>query len=300
MNFLDVKTDFAFKKVFGSEQSTDILRSFLNAILYTGSPQQITDLTIVDPYSVPALKGMKDTYVDVKARLNDGSQVIIEMQVLNHDGFEKRVLFNAAKHYSSQLQKGSDYSLVNPVVALTIVDFNMFEAPTPDTKPSPHLSRFKLLDTHNFTQYSGDIELVFVELPKFNAAEHELHSLQDQWIYFIKNAGNLQLIPTELNQTDELKQAFAMINEASMSAAELEAQHKRKEFIFINRSSIEKAVRDGLEKGMEKGLAKGLEKGQLDRAILIAHAMLKEGLAPELIAKLTQLSLDEIKQLGSY
>ena len=32
MRFLDVKTDFAFKKVFGSENSTEILIDFLNAM----------------------------------------------------------------------------------------------------------------------------------------------------------------------------------------------------------------------------------------------------------------------------
>jgi hypothetical protein len=37
------------------------------------------------------LKGMKDTYVDVKAELDDNSHLIIEMQVLNHEGFNKPV-----------------------------------------------------------------------------------------------------------------------------------------------------------------------------------------------------------------
>lgn len=32
MRFLNPKTDFAFKRIFGSEQSRDILLSFLNAI----------------------------------------------------------------------------------------------------------------------------------------------------------------------------------------------------------------------------------------------------------------------------
>jgi predicted transposase/invertase (TIGR01784 family) len=32
--FINPKTDFAFKKIFGSEQSKDILISFLNAIVY--------------------------------------------------------------------------------------------------------------------------------------------------------------------------------------------------------------------------------------------------------------------------
>ncbi len=33
MRFAGIKTDFAFKKVFGSEQHTEILIGFLNAIL---------------------------------------------------------------------------------------------------------------------------------------------------------------------------------------------------------------------------------------------------------------------------
>ncbi|MBW6453363.1 MAG: Rpn family recombination-promoting nuclease/putative transposase, partial [Methyloprofundus sp.] len=50
MKFLDVKTDFAFKKVFGSADSKDLLISFLNAVIEFDSKQIITDLTIVDPY----------------------------------------------------------------------------------------------------------------------------------------------------------------------------------------------------------------------------------------------------------
>jgi PD-(D/E)XK nuclease family transposase len=75
MQFLDVKTDFAFKKVFGSPHSKDLLISFLNALLDVGD-YPIVDLTIVDPYQIPLIEGMKDTFVDVKAVLSNGSQVI--------------------------------------------------------------------------------------------------------------------------------------------------------------------------------------------------------------------------------
>ncbi|MEO0413333.1 MAG: PD-(D/E)XK nuclease family transposase, partial [Verrucomicrobiota bacterium] len=66
MRFISPKTDFAFKKIFGSKESKPILISFLNAILYEGRGQ-IIDLDILDPYSVPRLEGMKDTYLDVRA-----------------------------------------------------------------------------------------------------------------------------------------------------------------------------------------------------------------------------------------
>ena len=257
MNFLDIKTDFAFKKVFGSEGSKDLLISFLNSVIEFDQQQTITDLTIVDPYSIPLLKGMKDTFVDVKAELSDNTKVIIEMQVLNHEGFEKRVLYNAAKNYSLQLKKGDPYHLLNPVIALTITDFILFK------NTDELINNFKLLEKNHFIQYSDDIELIFIELPKFHKTEPELSSIQDKWLYFIKNAGNLDYIPKNLDQ--ELEKAFNIANEANLSEEELELQHKKKDFIYIQKSSIEFATKtgmaQGLEKGLEQGMAQGVEKG---------------------------------------
>ncbi|NWF66087.1 MAG: Rpn family recombination-promoting nuclease/putative transposase, partial [Campylobacterales bacterium] len=119
MRFLDVKTDYAFKKVFGSDKSKHILISFLNSIIYNNSTLKIDDLNIVDPYNIPLIEGMKDTFLDVKAKLNNNTTVIIEMQVLNFPSFEKRVLYNAAKNYSTQLYEGEKYHLINPIIALT-------------------------------------------------------------------------------------------------------------------------------------------------------------------------------------
>ncbi|MDF1583929.1 MAG: Rpn family recombination-promoting nuclease/putative transposase [Methyloprofundus sp.] len=268
MKFLDVKTDFAFKKVFGSADSKDLLISFLNAVIEFDSKQIITDLTIVDPYNIPMLKGMKDTFVDVKAELSDGSRVIIEMQVLNHEGFEKRVLYNAAKNYSIQLTKGDAYHLLNPVIALTITDFTLFEG-------SPELiSHFKLLEKKQFIEYSDDIELIFIELPKFNKTETELATIQDKWLYFIKNAGDLDYIPHNLEQ--ELEKAFSIANEANLSAEELELQHKKRDWIYIQKSSIELATKTGLKQGLEQGLEQGLHQGvQQGEAALLARLIEK-------------------------
>ncbi|EDX73310.1 conserved hypothetical protein [Coleofasciculus chthonoplastes PCC 7420] len=50
MRFISPKVDYAFKKIFGSEQSKEILISFLNAIIYAGE-SVIKSLTIVNPYN---------------------------------------------------------------------------------------------------------------------------------------------------------------------------------------------------------------------------------------------------------
>ncbi|MGL4378264.1 MAG: PD-(D/E)XK nuclease family transposase, partial [Microcoleaceae cyanobacterium] len=38
MRFINPKTDFAFKRIFGSSESKNILKSFLNALIYEGKP----------------------------------------------------------------------------------------------------------------------------------------------------------------------------------------------------------------------------------------------------------------------
>ena len=156
MIFINPKIDFAFKKIFGSEDSKDILISFLNALIYEEKPV-IQDLEILNPYLAPKIRGVKDTYLDIKARIksedNSDRTVIIEMQVLNIEGFEKRILYNAAKSYSTQLASGQSYNLLNPVIALTITDFVMF----PDLEKV--MSRF-VLKEKDYLKLRLDIESI--------------------------------------------------------------------------------------------------------------------------------------------
>lgn len=286
MRFLDVKTDYAFKRVFGSEDSKPILISFLNAILEYEGEAAIVDLTIVDPWQIPLLKGMKDTYVDVKAVLASGRQVIIEMQVLNIPGFEQRILHNAAKQYATQLLKGDDYALLNPVIALTFTDFCMFEG------DGDYISRFRLLERERFIEYGDDVELIFVELPKFRKEEAELESVQDKWIYFVKNAGKLDCVPHALETEPPIQTAFAHINEASMTWEELELQHKRRDFIIQNRSAVEK----GRAEGEAKGRVEGRTEGERDKALAIARNLL-DILDDAMIAAKTGLSVEDVRRL---
>ena len=71
MTYINPTTDFAFKKIFGSDESHGILISFLNGILY-GGELIITDLVILDPYQAPRIEGFKSSYLDVKAKLSTG------------------------------------------------------------------------------------------------------------------------------------------------------------------------------------------------------------------------------------
>jgi predicted transposase/invertase (TIGR01784 family) len=294
MKFLDIRTDFAFKKVFGSRDSKPRLISFLNSVIQFNNNNEITSLEIVDPYNVPQLKGMKDTYVDVKATLSDESTVIIEMQVINHDGFEKRVLYNAAKNYSVQLDKGERYHLLKPVIALTIVNFEMF------SDNDEMINAFQLINKKTLTTYSHDIELIFIELKKFTKTQQECQGIQDDWIYFLKNAGDLTMIPKNLPQ--QVLSAYEVSNEAGMSKEELEMQYKKKEWISMQISAFTLAQRKGKEQGRaegkEEGRAEGIAKGKAEAVELFTTNLLKAGeMSDEKIAQITGLTLARVLAL---
>lgn len=238
MTFINPKTDYAFKKIFGSSESKDILISFLNAMIYDGNPT-IADLEIINPNLPPRVEGLKDTYLDVKAKLADGTLVIIEMQVLNVESFGKRVLYNAAKTYALQLQKGEGYRMLRPVIALTLTDFEMF-------KNSDRLiSRFVYKEeTTNFKYTDNNIELIFVELPKFTKQVDQLETLADKWIYFMKYAMTITDVPEIMDSVPEIHQAFDIANQVNLTPDELADIERREMFIYDQQGAILQAVQE--------------------------------------------------------
>ncbi len=278
MIFINPKTDFAFKKIFGSEKSHGVLISFLNGILY-GGRSIIEDLTILNPYQAPRIRGVKDTYLDVKAKLHSGETVIIEMQVLNVEGFEKRILYNATKSYAMQLDKGEKYSELNPVIALTITDFEMF---SDIDRP---ISRFVLKENDLLIDYlSCDLQLVFLELPKFKRSLEELESLTDKWIYFMQHAPDLDLVPERMGDVMAIQQAFEFANRAMLTRDELDELEHQAFFIQDQQGAIVKA--------MNQGIAVGVKQTKLDVARRLLSVM-----DDATIAQTTDLTIVEIQEL---
>ncbi|MEQ8970939.1 MAG: Rpn family recombination-promoting nuclease/putative transposase [Coleofasciculus sp. C1-SOL-03] len=273
MRFISPKTDFAFKKIFGSNRSQKILISFLNAIVYEGK-NTIKSLEIIDPYNPGSTSTLKDTYLDVRAVLDNGSTVIIEMQVLNVEAFEKRVIYNIAKAYANQLDMGEQYTRLRPFIALSIADFLLFK------NSSQMINRFRLKEEKQLFNYRDELTLIFLELPKFNKELSELETLSDKWIYFLKAAPSLEMIPESLGAVPEIEEALTIASRANLSNQELEELHKQEVFI-------------GDRKG-EINLAK------IEQNLKLISLILKQKFGrvnPVIMNKIEQLSLSELDRL---
>ncbi|MFP4101329.1 Rpn family recombination-promoting nuclease/putative transposase [Coleofasciculus sp.] len=254
MRFISPKVDYAFKKIFGSEQSKEILISFLNAIVYDGD-HVIKDLTIVNPYNPGQTLSLKDTYLDVKAVLADGSIVVIEMQIASMAAFNKRVAYNLAKAYANQLVKGEDYPRLNPAIAVTITDFILFQQ-TEDV-----INKFVFQEREKkFEILNQELQLIFLELPKFKKTLSELTSLTDKWIYFLREAAMLEDIPESLGEVSEIKFALNLANQANMTVEELDIVDRRGMMLQDEKGRIIYAEQKGEQKGESRLILRQLKK----------------------------------------
>ena len=262
MRFISPKVDYAFKKIFGSEQSKDILVSFLNAIIY-GGEKVIQSLTIVNPYNPGQVLSLKDTYLDVKAILADGSIVVIEMQIASMTAFNKRVAYNLAKAYSNQLATGEDYPFLNPAIAVTITDFILFK------QSEEVINKFTFKEeTKNFECIDKELRLIFVELPKFHKILSESNTLTDKWIYFLKEAATLEDIPESLGEVSEIELALNLANQANLTVEELEIVDRRGMMLQDEKGRITYAK--------EEGRKEGRKEGKLEQTLALVKRLLKK------------------------
>jgi predicted transposase/invertase (TIGR01784 family) len=295
--FVDPKNDVAFRKIFGDENKKEILISFLNNILeFADTPREIIDLTIKNPYQVPKLKELKETILDIKALDKRKIHYIIEMQVFHTTAFEKKVLYYVSKSYYQQLSRAEDYPKLNQVIFLGFLNFTLF-------KNNPgYVTRHLILDEKTNGHHFQDFELNFVELPKFEKALEELVDIKDKWIYFVKNAGTMTMIPHQLEEPKEIREAFAVANQLGWSREELEAYDARGIYIQDERGRLEYAIEEGKRIGMEEGkkigIRAGVNKGKEEERLEMARKMKKKGEPLEKISEYTGLSKEELENLN--
>jgi predicted transposase/invertase (TIGR01784 family) len=269
MTFVDITNDIAFRKIFGNESKKKSLISFLNAVINLPENKKIEDVVITNPYQLRKLSGAKSTIVDVKVIDKTGNTFIVEMQVAEYEHFHKRILYYTSQSYVSQIQRGVEFSKLNPVYFIGILEFEIGENKN-------YFSRHKVLDVETKEHIIQDVEFNFIELPKFTKTIDELKTNIDQWTFFIKNAENLNIIPKTV--TDEgLKEAYTEANRQNWTQLELEDYERA-------------SIKEGEDQGKISLAAKRT-------VVQIATTMKANNESIEKIIKYTGLSKDEIEKL---
>jgi predicted transposase/invertase (TIGR01784 family) len=289
--FLDPKNDLSFKKIFGSEKNKNILIHFLNDILGFSSSDQIKEIEFLSTIMDPEIASDKQSIVDVLCKDSIGNRFVIEMQLARGKGFEKRAQLYAAKAYSRQLDKSSNYIDLQKVFFIAISNCNLLP------EEVDYISTHNIRDIKTNGHYLKDLQFVFVELPKFTKNKVEqLENTAERWCFFFKYAEetteeDLKKIAAE---APIIKLAYDELDRFRWNEKDLIAYEERILSMQKEAAILEQCLDDATQKGREEGIQIGEEKGGMKAKIAVAKNLLKAGVSIDLIAESTGLSQTEI------
>lgn len=282
MRYLDPKADLTFKRVFG--EHPDLVMSLLNALLPISEEEEITDIEYLPAEMVPDNPLRKNSIVDVRCKDKKGRQFIVEMQMIWSPEFKQRVLFNASKAYVRQISVGKEYELLQPVYSLNLVN-EIFE---PELEGYYH--HYRMIHVENTDKVINGLELIFVELPKFNPHTYSEKKMQVLWLRYLTEINErTREVPPELLANPEVKKAVRALEESAFTEAQLLGYEK-----FWDIISVEKTLYNSAER---KGMAAGLAKGKAEEQHLIVANMKKQGISVVIISQCTGLTIEEIDLL---
>jgi len=280
--YINLFTDFGFKKLFGDEPNKDLLISFLNELL--GDKEQVKDLTYLKNERLGNNSGERKAVYDLYCTNERGEKFIVEVQRVKQEFFKDRSIYYSSFAIQEQADKGKEWQYeLKAVYTIAILDFTFN-----DTEQNKLEHRIKLMDTVTKKVFYNKLTFIYLEIPKFSKTLEELQTDYERWLFAFKNLHKLSEKPREL-EAGVFKRLLDLAEIAQMADGERSVyQESLKDYRDL-KSSMASYFKDGLEQG--------LKEGEYKKAIEIAKSALAEGLSIPTIQKLTGLSISEIEQL---
>ncbi len=286
--YLDPKNDLVFKKIFGGHPL--LLMDFLNALLPLPDDGLIVSLSYLPPEQIPIVPPEnRRGIVDVKCTDQRGRVFIVEMQMYWTPSFFNRMLFNASQAFVMQLDPGEEYKLLQPVYALGIINA-VFE------QSDDWYHHYKIVNIENTHRTIDGLQFVFIELPKFRAANPTAKKVRALWLRFLSEVKGELEPPAELLGYPPIHEALTISKEAAFTRAELAAYQSVMMAISNEKSIVTDSIELGIEKGIEISRQAGREEGRQDEKLAIAKNLLAV-MDDAAIADMTGLAPDMVWQL---
>ena len=250
---IKITNDIVFQEIFGKVGNERITKAFLRKVLGI----EIEDLTLdTNKRLYGELIDDKIGRIDVKAKLSDGTKVIIEMQVTRYKYMAQRLLYYWAGTYIGDLKKGKDYSRLDKTIAilLSVQDLEELEG------IEDYHTKWELVDIeHLDKRLTEDLEIHVIELNKFKEGKD---IPEDNGIKFIKGV-DLEMIEEVEEEIREAREELERITADPVMREKYEAREKylRDKVSFMS-AALEEAKERGWKIGIEQGILQGREEGK--------------------------------------
>ena len=279
------RNDYAFKKLFGTEENKDIMIEFISLITQL-SKNDFDDVRIENSEYIPRFYNDKTGRLDIKIRLHDGRKIDVEMQNTYFDYYPKRSIFYCSKLIHEHFMSGFQYMQLKKCIAINILN-------SPFTLSRKVHSIYQIRETEEQTLLDELLEIHFLDLTKLK--KDNLTSLE-KWLMFIKTDNK-----EERQMLSQGNPVMAKANNV-MDIFYMDEQERKRyeaawEYESDRLSMINESERKGLERGKSLGLAEGEARGSRKKALETAAAFKQLGFDIDKIAEGTGLSREEVEKL---
>ena len=294
---ITASNDYAFKKLFGSEENIDISIDFIVSI--TGiNRDEFENVKIVDSEITPRYLAEKSGRLDIKIYLNNGKKINIEMQNLYFDYFPARSIFYVCHIFIENFERGQEYSTLTKCIVINVLNSAFKQS-------DKFHSIYKLMEVESHKILSDLIEIHFLDLTKIEEANL---TRAEKWGLFIRTGSNE--LRERLAKGDEIMmRANTVLSNISANKEERERylaafRYESDQASMIGETErksrmegIREGVQQGMQRGRQEGRQEGIKQGAYEANLAIALKMKKENCDTSFIARVTGLSEKEINNL---
>ncbi|MEI0567069.1 Rpn family recombination-promoting nuclease/putative transposase [Brachyspira pulli] len=284
---INVLNDYFVRYLFSDKGSEAILLDFINSIMLDSNMKTFKAVEILNPFNYKENYNDKETIVDVKCITQNGSVVIIEIQLQGNSRLPERILYYWASNYSKLLKQGEKYDSLTPVISINLLNFNL------DDEDNIH-SCYMIYDTNNKKLLTDHLQIHIVELKKFqyNLLKPDLNC----WLKFftMKDKDNKEEIMSDLvKEKPIMEEVQRKYNNFIKDRIMMNEYDKRQAYLYGNQIMLEEERR----LGKEEGIKEGIEQGEINKAKDIALNLKNMNMSNEDISRITGLSIEEINKL---
>lgn len=313
--FIDIKSDFGFKRCMSDEVT---MLSFLNAVLSEdyGRIEHLKFETVELAREREEHRGVR---FDLRCSLENGDEVLIEMQNYGHRYFKTRANYYLCKvmdkHISSNIVWSEQRDDIPRVIGIFILGVPMMDLDDPVTVTAE-------CNLKTGKEFWDRMRKYYISLPHFRWEESPVEKMEmrDVWMEIIKNLGTMVNVSDRVYELAD-EGLRRLIDKARVSAlseqefAEYEAGMKDlSDYGTAEAYGYDNGFRRGLDEGRAKGVAEGRAEGRAEgiaegkaagktegrqeamREVVLS--LLKQGVSIEVIEQCTGLNKEEIAKLS--
>lgn len=244
MPLLDPTIDLVFKLLLTREKA--LLIDMLEGVLQ----RPIRELTLLDADIPGELASDKTIILDVRAMLDDGTHVDVEMQIRAGPALRPRIVYYSTRGHSDQLNRGDGYHLLQPTVVIVWAIEPLF----------PDLDRlhsiFELRERHTHWLFSDQLAIHVLQLSCLSSSKATGYDAKvERWArFFTGDEAELERLAAE---DPTMALALQTLESLSQDPATHRRARERADALKLYEMDLAVSKAEGEAKGRAEGEAKG-------------------------------------------